>query len=154
MYPFLLALHSLVRWLVLISLLATVIRGYTGWIGKKSFTKTDDRLRFVTTTIAHIQLIIGLWLYFISPITDYFLHNFQTAVHERQIRFFGMEHSVMMFLAVTLITIGSAKAKRKSEGHEKFRTMAVWFTIGLLMILTSIPWWFSPLVSRPVLRGM
>jgi H+/gluconate symporter-like permease len=152
MYPLLLALHSFIRWLVLISLLTGIVRGYNGWLGKKKFSRTDNRLRFLTATVAHIQLLLGLWLYIISPITNYFLHNFKTAVHERQIRFFGMEHSVMMMLAVVVITIGATKAKREAQDASKFKKMAIWFTIALLMILSSIPWSFSPLVSRPLLR--
>jgi hypothetical protein len=71
----------------------------------------------------------------------------------REIRFFGMEHITMMTIAVTIITIGASKAKRKSTDLDKFRTQAIWFTIGLLVILSSIPWAFSPLVHRPWLRG-
>jgi len=63
-----------------------------------------------------------------------------------------MEHSVMMILAITIITLGSAKTKRKQSDKEKFKTMAIWFTIALLIILTSIPWKFSPLASRPYFR--
>ena len=152
MYLFILALHSLVRWFVLISLLFAIYRAYRGWLFNKSFSKFDNRVRLVTATIAHIQLIIGVWLYFISPIVSYFLQNFHEAVHERQIRFFGMEHVTMMLIAITLITIGSAKAKRKLTDKEKFKCMAIWFTIALLVILSSIPWSFSPLISRPSFR--
>lgn len=152
MYSFLLALHSLVRWFVLASLLFAIYRGYRGWLLKKPFSKLDEQVRWITATIAHIQLIFGLWLYFISPIVSYFLHNFKDAVHNRQIRFFGMEHITMMLTAIVLITIGSAKAKRKTTDIAKFKTMAIWFTIALLVILSSIPWSFSPLISRPLFR--
>ncbi|HTK22385.1 MAG TPA: hypothetical protein VL442_22865 [Mucilaginibacter sp.] len=152
MYSFLLALHSLTRWLVLVSLLYSIFIAYRGWLFKKPFTKVDGIIRTVTTTIAHTQLVIGVWLYCISPVVSYFLHNFSIAVRERQIRFFGMEHITMMVIAVTVLTIGSAKAKRKTIDHEKFKTMAIWFTIALLIILSSIPWSFSPLTARPNFR--
>lgn len=152
MYPTLLALHSLVRWLVLTSLLFTIFRAYYGWISKKTFSRLDNSLRHWTAKIAHVQLTLGLWLYSISPVVDYFLHHFKEAVHQREIRFFGMEHSLMMVVAIVVITIGSAKAKRKKEDSEKFKTMAIWFSVGLFIILTSIPWWFSPLVNRPYFR--
>jgi hypothetical protein len=152
MYSLLLIFHSLFRWLVLASLLFTLYRAYRGWFSNKPYSKLDNTVRHTTATIAHIQLIIGLWLYSISPIIEYFLHNFKEAVHERQIRFFGMEHSTMMLIAIIVITIGSSRAKRKLTDKEKFKTMAIWFTIGLLIILTSIPWAFSPLVSRPYFR--
>ena len=76
MYPILLALHSLVRWFVLGGLLFAIIWAYRGWLSHKPFTKFDERIRWITATIAHIQLVIGVWLYFISPIVNYFLHNF------------------------------------------------------------------------------
>lgn len=152
MFPVVLALHSFVRWLVLAGLLFAIFLAYRGWITKKAFSKFDNAVRHWTATIVHIQLILGVWLYGVSPIIDYFLHYFREAVHQREIRFFGMEHSTVMLAAIVVITIGSAKAKRKPTDTEKFRTMAVWFTIGLLMILTSIPWSFSPLVSRPHFR--
>jgi len=152
MYPTLLALHSLVRWFVLISLLYSIFLTYRGWLRHKTFSKHDNSVRHWTATIAHIQFTVGVWLYFISPIVDYFLNNFGDAVHEREFRFFGMEHSLMMLTAVALISIGSAKAKRRQTDREKFRTMAVWFTIALVIILTSVPWAFSPLTSRPYFR--
>jgi len=152
MYQILLPLHSVIRWLVLSSLLFAIYRGYRGWLGNRPYTTIDNAARLFAVNIAHIQLVIGLWLYFISPIVNYFLHNFKEAVHERQIRFFGMEHITMMLVAIVFITIGSAKAKRKTTDKEKFKPMAIWFTISLLLIFTSIPWSFSPLISRPLLR--
>jgi len=134
MYPYLLAAHSLVRWLVLASLLLAIFRAYKGWLSKKAFSKADNSVRHWTATIAHIQLLLGGWLYFISPVIDYFLHNYKDAVHQRQIRFFGMEHSLMMLMAIVVITIGSVKAKRKNTDIGKFKTMAISFTIALLTL--------------------
>lgn len=152
MYYVLLILHSLVRWLVLGSLLFAIYRAYRGWILTKQYTLFDSRVRILATTIAHIQLVIGLWLYFISPVVSYFLHHLGTAIRMHEIRFFGMEHITMMLIAIVVITIGSARAKRKATDQDKFRTMAIWFTIGLLLILSSIPWSFSPLIHRPLFR--
>jgi hypothetical protein len=153
MYLFLLALHSLIRWFVLFTLLFALFRAYRGRILKSSFTPIDNTSRVLAATAAHIQLVIGLWLYFISPIVHYFLHNYGAAVHQRQIRFFGMEHITVMLIAIILITIGSSKAKRQSTDAAKFKTMAIWFTIGLLLMLSSVPWSFSPLTSRPLFRA-
>lgn len=154
MYPTLLALHSLTRWLVLGSLLFAIFRAYRGWLLNKPYLKFDNCVRHITATIAHVQLVLGISLYFISPIVSYFIHNFSTAVHERTIRFFGMEHIAMMFIGIIVITIGSVKAKRRETDKEKYKTMAIWFTVGLLIILSSVPWSFSPLISRPNFRGV
>ncbi len=152
MYPTILALHSFVRWLVLTSLLFALYHAYRGWLTGKSYSRFDNSVRYCTVFIAHIQLLLGLWLYFISPIIHYFLYNFKDAVHTREYRFFGMEHSLMMLTAMVLITVGSAKAKHKQSDKETHKTVAIWFTIGLVIILIAIPWGFSPLVSRPYLR--
>lgn len=152
MYIIILRLHSFLRWLVLITLLYAIFRSFTGWMLKKSFSRFDNTVRHGTATVAHIQLILGITLYYISPIVSYFLHHFKDAVHQRQIRFFGMEHSSMMLIAVIMITIGSSKARRQAADCSKFKTIAIWYTIALLIILFSIPWPFSPLISRPYLR--
>lgn len=154
MYTILLSLHSLIRWLVLSSLLFAILSSYRGWLLSKPYLKFDNSVRHVTATVAHIQLVLGIGLYFISPVVAYFLHNFRTAVHERAIRFFGMEHITMMLVGIIIITVGSVKAKRKKTDKEKFKTAAIWFTVALLIILSSVPWSFSPLISRPNFRPL
>ncbi|MFN8310820.1 MAG: hypothetical protein U0T73_12735 [Chitinophagales bacterium] len=152
MYFYLLIFHSFFRWLVLASLSFAIFRAWTGWIKKLPFTGFDNSIRHWTATIAHIQLVLGITLYIVSPLTQYFRANFHEAVHDREIRFFGMEHSLVMTVAILVLTIGSMLAKRKLTDTEKFKTMAWWFTASLLLLLTSIPWQFSPLVSRPYFR--
>ena len=152
MYSTLLTLHSFIRWLVLISLVLATYRAWRGWRDNKPFSRVDHGLRIGATSVVHTQFVLGVWLYFISPIVDYFLHHFTEAVHMREIRFFGMEHITMMLIAVTLITMGSSLSKRKATDKDKFKTMAIWFAIGLFIIFVSIPWKFSPFTSRPYLR--
>ena len=152
MYSVLLTIHSLVRWLVLISLLVAVYRAYKGWLGNEKFTRFDNAIRSVTVTTSHIQLVLGISLYCISPVVRYFLTYFKKAVHEREIRFFGMEHITMMVIAIVLLTVGSAKSKRQNTDQQRFKTMAIWFTIALIIIFASIPWEFSPFTKRPYVR--
>lgn len=152
MYPVILAIHSLIRWLVLISLTYAIYRSHNGLKTNKSFSKFDNSVRHNTATIAHIQLIFGVWIYFISPLIAYFYSNFSDALHQREIRFFGMEHSVMMLSGIIILTIGSAKAKRQTNDLEKYKTILTWYSISLFVIITSIPWKFSPLISRPYFR--
>ena len=152
MYPVILALHSLVRWLVVITLLYAIFKAYNGWLSKKIYTKSDNTAKTLAVTFVHIELILGLILYFTSPVIEFFRNNFKEAVQQKDVRFLGMEHSVMMLIAVVLITIGSAKSKRKTTDVAKFKTLAIWFTIGLIITLVSIPWPFSPFASRPAFR--
>ncbi len=152
MFPTLLILHSILRWFILISLVISLFFAYRGWLKKKPFTKFDNYLRIITVSFVHIQLIIGAWLYWISPIVDYFLNNFNEAVHMTQPRFFGMEHITMMVLAVSFITIGSSIARRTKDSQKKFKAIAIWYTIAFIFIFTSIPWPFSPFTTRPYIR--
>lgn len=153
MYPVLLTIHSLFRWLVLASLLFSIYLSYRGWFKNKIYSKSDNFIRHSTATVVQIQWCIGISLYFLSPVVEFFLNNFKEAVHQREFRFFGMEHSLMMFVAVVIISIGSGRAKRETSDLRKFKTAAIWFTIGFLIIMSSIPWGFPPLVSRPFLRS-
>ncbi|XZF15538.1 hypothetical protein ACTHGU_05335 [Chitinophagaceae bacterium MMS25-I14] len=153
MYSFLLAAHSLFRWLVLISLVYTLFRAFRGLATNKKFSAFDNMIRHTSATIAHIQLLLGITLYYISPVIRYFLSHYSEAVEDRPVRFFGMEHSTMMLTAVILITIGSFRAKRRPTDKQKFRTIAIWYSIALLIILINIPWPFSPFSARPWIRG-
>src|SRR5690606_37282683 len=122
------------------------------WYKNDSFTKFDNYLRIFTVSVAHTQLLIGLWLYTISPLVRYFLNNFERGIKIDQIRFFGLEHITMMLLAMTFITIGSGKGRRSKNDKENFRAMTIWYFVAWLVIVTSIPWPFSPFTSRPYLR--
>lgn len=152
MYTILLPLHSMFRWLVLIFLIFSVFRAYRGKYKKLPFSNFDNITTILTVKIVQVQFCLGMALYFLSPVVKYFLNNFKEAVHLREIRFFGMEHITMMVLAVAVITIGADKVNKAIDDHQKFKTMALWFGVGLLLILTSIPWSFSPLTSRPSFR--
>jgi hypothetical protein len=152
MYHAFLVLHSIFRWFVFISLIYAIFRYYIGWFGKKPFLKTDQSVRIWTLSIVLAELIIGLILYFISPMIKYFLENFKEAVKIKDLRFFGMEHSLMMLIAVALITIGSVISNRKSTDLKKYKTLAIWFSIALFILLVFIPWPFSSLTGRPFFR--
>ncbi|PWB27985.1 hypothetical protein [Flavobacterium sp. HTF] len=152
MYSTLLFLHSIVRWLVLLSLFYSLVRAYKGHFRKLPFSKTDNSVRHWTATIAHIQLMVGIVLYSQSPIIKYFWNNFAQASKDINTLFFGLIHFVLMLIAIIVITIGSAAAKRKTVDEDKFKTMLIWFSIALLIIFIAIPWPFSPLANRPYFR--
>ncbi|MBX2952809.1 MAG: hypothetical protein KF870_09895 [Leadbetterella sp.] len=152
MYSTLLVLHSLTRWLVLIFLVYSICRAFVGYFGNKAFTKTDNAFRHWTATVAHIQLMIGMILYTQSPIVKYFWNETKVGLQNLDLTFWGLIHIILMLTAITVLTIGSAKAKRKLTDKEKFKTMLIWFSIALFIISIAIPWTFSPLSSRPNFR--
>jgi cytochrome bd-type quinol oxidase subunit 2 len=152
MYQTLTFLHSLTRWLVLLSLLYAIFRSFKGYFSGRKFTKTDDSVRHWTATIAHIQLIIGMIFYFKSPVIQYFWKNLNDAKESFEHLFFGLIHISLMITAIIIITIGSALAKRKDSDKEKFKTIGIWFSIALIIIFIAIPWPFSPFANRPYFR--
>lgn len=152
LFPFLVFLHSLIRWAVLGSLLYSLYRAYIGYQFSKDFTKADNALRHWTATIAHIQLMIGILVYSKSAAVKSFFAGFGSRDHITEPIFFGVIHMALMLTAIILITIGSAAAKRKSTAHDQFKTILIWFGAALLLILMAIPWPFSPFAQRPYLR--
>jgi len=151
-YSLLLFFHSLFRWLVLSGLVYVLVRAVRGWTGRKAFTALDNRARHITATLAHVQLMIGYGLYFNSPLVQWFRTHFREAVRQLPVVFFGLIHIVLMTVAIVLITIGSASARRKRTDTEKFRTMMLWYGVALFIILLAVPWPFSPLAKRSFFR--
>lgn len=144
--------HSIMRWLVLASIVYAIYRAYRGYSSNAQFSKTDNAVRHWTATIAHIQLLIGIILYTQSPMIKYFWQNFNEAIQNLDLTFFGLLHLILMLTAIILITIGSALSKRKTTDNDKFKTMLVWFSVSLIIIFIAIPWPFSPLANRPYFR--
>jgi hypothetical protein len=152
MFSNLLFFHSIFRWLLLIVLVYSIIKAYNGYVSNLVFSKIDNAFRHWTATIAHIQLMIGITLFFKSEIVKYFWNNIAVASQHLDTLFFGIIHILLMILSVIILTIGSAMAKRKMTDKDKFKTMFIWFLIALFIIFIAIPWPFSPLANRPYFR--
>lgn len=134
-------LHSMLRWLLLVVLIFVVITSFIGWKNGKIYTKGHGKLVFYTVLIAHLQLITGLVLYFLGPWANR-LTMMADTMRDPVSRFFAVEHLLGMLIAIVLITIGSARAKRVAEDAGKYKVVFTLFGIALLLILLSIPWPF------------
>lgn len=138
-YRILLHAHSGFRWLLLLVLLMIIGVSVVKWIKRSGFTKNDQRLNMVNLSLAHLQLVIGLILYFISPKVIFDPTSFQ----EPMLRFFLVEHIIMMIIAITLITLGYVSIKRTRTSVLKFKRMFFFNIIALALILFAIPWPFQ-----------
>ena len=118
----------------------------------RAFSKTDDAVRHWTATIAHVQLLLGMALYVSSPVVKANFASLRQTGFTLNDAFFTVLHPLLMLVAVVLVTIGSALAKRRLTAPEQFKTMLWWFGIALLSIFLFIPWPFSPLANRAFLR--
>ena len=148
MYQILQHAHSGLRWLVLIALIAAIINAFNkkskiSHIDKSdvSFTSKDKMFGLFALIFTHIQLILGLVLYFISPLVQFSSGTMKNSV----LRFYTVEHITLMVIAIVIITVGYSKAKRIEEDAKKFKTIGVYYLIGLILILISIPWPFRNL---------
>ena len=139
MYTGLVHAHSGLRWLVLVLLLAAVFVSISRWQGNKPFTDGNRKLYLFTLISVHLQLVLGLILYFISPKVNF------DALSNKVIRFYTVEHSSIMLLAIVLITVGYSRGKRASSDTQKHRLVGIFYGIGLGLILVGIPWAFRGL---------
>jgi heme A synthase len=139
-------LHSGWAYITLIILVFAVVNAIIGLNSKKEFTDKDLRISLFTLIVAHIQLIIGFIAFFVSAQFKYVLDNgMGAAMKEPTIRLFVVEHPLMMILAIILITMGFSKHKKQSTDKGKFKTIALYYGLGLLFVLSRIPWnqWLS-----------
>lgn len=143
MYTGLLHLHSALRYLVLILLIISIIKAFSGWFGKRTFTASDRKLSLFTMIGIHTQLLVGLILYFISPTVKAALADMGQAMQDAVLRFWAVEHISTNIIAIILITVGYSTAKRAEADRTKFIRIALFYLIGFILIMAVIPWPFS-----------
>jgi len=130
--------HSGLRWVVLGLLIYAIFNA----LRKKDFyAKSDRMLNMFAMVSLHIQLVIGLILYFTSSKVSFV----EGWMKNQLLRFYGMEHILLMVIAIVLVTIGHTKAKRATESAKKHKTILIFYAIGLILIIASIPWPFRNL---------
>ena len=145
MYEAFLKTHSYLRWVVLILALITVVKYLIGWLQKKSFTASENKISLFYSIAMDIQLIVGLVLYlFLSPITN----SFHIDMKDTFSRFWGMEHIAMMVIAIALVHIGRVMVKKAKTDAARFSKGAIYFLLSLLVMLAAIPWPFREIIGR------
>jgi uncharacterized membrane protein YozB (DUF420 family) len=131
--------HSGLRWVILLLLLVAIVRAFAR---KNSglYEKSDKMINLFTMISLHIQLVLGLILYISDLGTKI---RFEGFMANPQSRILGMEHALLMIIAITVVTIGRSKAEKKiTDPRKKHAKIATFYTIGLLLILAGIPWPF------------
>lgn len=145
-YATLLAVHSDLRWLVLLAGLAAIAAAVIGLIKKVSFAPLGRVAGLLYVSLMDTQVLIGILLWFPSPYVRAFLTNPGEGMKQHDCRFFVMEHSVMMLLALILAHIGAVRSRRASGAGAAYATALKWYAASLILVLAGIPWW------RPMLR--
>ena len=140
MYTGLVHAHSGLRWIVLVLIVLAVIKAAGGLSGNKSFDGVR-KLGLFALIATHIQFVIGLVLYFLSPKVQFVAETMGDSV----LRFYAMEHLVTMLIAVVLITVGYSRSKRGLTDVSKYKSLFWFYLIGLVIMLSGIPWPFRDL---------
>ncbi len=142
MYIGLLHFHSLVRWILLLLMIVSVIKAFGGKKSGIAYADGDRKRTMFTMIFGHIQLVMGLVLYMVSPAVQTATANMASAMKDSVLRYWAVEHVLMMVIAIVLLTIGNIKSKKASTDATKFKAVAVWYGIALVVVLVSIPWPF------------
>lgn len=130
--------HSGLRWLALILIIYAIFNALTAIKQGRDFEKKDKMIGLFTLISFHTQLLIGLILFFTSA-KVVFVSGF---MKETILRFFAIEHPLMMLISIALVTIGYSKSKKETSSRLKFRKILVFYTIALVVLLAGIPWPF------------
>ncbi len=136
--------HSIWAYLVLGVLVITTINSLMGFFSKKEYGARDMRLALFTLITMHLQLLIGLVLFFVSPsglnaITTNGIGSLSSGARK-----LALEHPTLMIIAIVLVTIGYSKHKKQRLSTPKFKKLAIFYTLALIAVLAMIPWdrWF------------
>ncbi len=136
MYTFIQKFHSGWAYLVLILLLVAALNALLGYVMKKEFTPKDRMLSLFALIAVHLQLVIGLILYFVSPLGKASLGQMK----DPALRLTSLEHPLLNLIAIALITIGWSRHKKAGTSELKFKGISLFYGLGLVLILIRIPW--------------
>lgn len=153
MYTFLLGLHNLLRWVILLLLVLNLIRHFSAI--SKPFGSIDKKLGLWLMIFAHIQLLIGLYQWFAGA---YGLHDINTngmasVMQNTTGRFYAVEHSVSMIIAILLITFARGIFRKNMTDSKKHRRCILLYVVALLIILAMTPWPGMEEIGRSLIPG-
>ncbi len=151
MYATLVAFHNILRWVVVVLGIFVTVRAFMGWFGKREWSEGFRKLGVYLTMSIDIQLLLGGLLYFVF--SDWALKaildkGMAFVMGQSEYRFFAVEHILLMVIGIVFVHLGSALPKRADDSQTKFKRAAIWFGLGILLILGGIPW------QRPLFPGM
>ncbi|MEI8278713.1 MAG: hypothetical protein WCG87_03050 [Bacteroidota bacterium] len=149
----LLDLHNLLRWIIVILALFTIVNGLSGMISKKLFKKSDQRIALFLLISCDIQLLVGITIYFVNDWWNAITGEGDVMGNTMK-RFFSMEHTVGMILAIVLVHVGYATSKSATHSEAKFKRL-FWYTLFAVIVIAAVmPWPFRAEIGRPWFPGM
>ena len=150
MYTGLLHLHNLLRYVIVILLIIAVFKSLMGWLNKKEYTASDNKISLFLLISAHLQLVLGFVVYFNSQLVKSAMADMAAAMKIPGIRFFVADHMTSMILGIILITLGRIMGKKGKTDVAKFGRQTIFFTLAMIVIFYAIPWpWREIGIARP-----
>ena len=139
MYTGLQHLHSGIAYLALLSLIIVIVLMLVGALTGREFSEKDRKIALIAFIFAHVQLLVGLIVYFVSPL-GFSLLTSGGAMSDSTARLTALEHPLINIIAIVVISIGYIRAKKITVSRNQFRSIYMMYAIGLLLILSRIPW--------------
>jgi MFS family permease len=133
-YSFFKYFHSGFRYVVIILVLLAIFQSLAGWLGKRPYTEGNRKVNLFALISVHTQFLLGIILYFLSPFVQF---NSQT-MKNFDARYWTVEHLTMMLIAIALITIGHSKSKKIALAEGKHKTIAIFYTLALAIVVAAI----------------
>ncbi len=130
---FLLFSHSLLRYLVLLSVAYAGITHLVGYLRGAPILTVERTGSIVALALCHVQLGLGLTLY----LTRYSAYSDMAQPYQR---FWKYEHILTMIIAISLVTVGRILSKRAEEETGKQIRVAAFYLIALALMLWATPW--------------
>ena len=153
MYELILLLHSYLRWIVLALALLSFATAASGWLGQRTWRASDEQRHQGFIMALNLQFLLGLLLYVVlSPTTQEVFSDFSGAMANRVLRFWGVEHTTMMFLAVFSAHAGKAVSARR-KGIDRHMPMAIGLIVFAIFLFAGFPWPGAE-HGRPFFRGL
>lgn len=146
MYDILLTLHSYLRWIITVLAIWAIFKAAMGVSQQAAFTNSDRKAGLFFMISCDVQLLIGLLLYFaFSPLTQSAFADFGAAMKSAPLRYYAVEHILVMLIAWALVHVGYAKSKKGIGQTKTHRTALIFYGIAILLIMSRIPWTDRPL---------
>ncbi len=134
MYNGLLIAHSYLRYIILIMLIIVIITSLIGLMHKKPYANTDDKLSLFLFISTHLQLLIGLILFFVSPAVQFS----GAAMKDAITRYWLVEHNTAMIIAIVFITLARTTSKKMTVSETRHKRMLIFNLIALAIIVLTI----------------
>jgi hypothetical protein len=151
MYTVVLYVHSYLRWVVVVLGLVALVRAIGGWAGKKPWEQGDTRLAAIFIGSFDLQFLLGLVLWWQSPYASLFRGDVAKGVKDNVVRYWGLEHPVTMLIALAVVHIVNARAKRRGSDWRRHRSMAIALIVWVVLVAAAFPWPWQ-VRGRPLLR--